>query len=140
MGLTGFALTMVACDLIFLSERLSQHPPATAVVGGGGSGSWPRLVSSRLCKVPHPVPARRAEGATQHRLVPDPVRGTVVTEIFRMRALERLGYQKIADRLNQDLGTYPPPIANQAEATIGLWTVQSVRGILENPKYTGYQV
>src|SRR2546421_979329 len=43
-------------------------------------------------KVPHPVPARRAEGGTKHRLVPDPVRGPVVTEIFRLRALDKLGY------------------------------------------------
>jgi len=91
-------------------------------------------------KVPHPVPARRAEGRTKHRLVPDPVRGPVVTEIFRLRALLRLSYQKIADRLNLDLVKYPPPVANREDATIGLWTVQSVRGILENPKYTGYQV
>ncbi|MGH1556458.1 recombinase family protein [Streptomyces sp. L7] len=91
-------------------------------------------------KVPHPVPARRAEGRTKHRLIPDPVCGPVVTEIFRLRALEKLGYQAIANRLNLDLAKYPPPVANRAEVTIGLWTVQSVRGILENPKYTGYQV
>ncbi|MFI9080771.1 recombinase family protein [Streptomyces sioyaensis] len=91
-------------------------------------------------KVPHPVPARRAEGRTKHRLVPDPDRGRVVTEIFRLRALEKLSYQAIADRLNLDLAKYPPPVANRDDATIGLWTVQSVRGILENPKYTGYQV
>ncbi len=91
-------------------------------------------------KVPHPVPARRAEGATKHRLIPDPVCGPVVTEIFRLLALERLSYRAIAERLNQDLAKCPPPMPTRAEATIGLWTVQAVRGILENPKYTGYQV
>ncbi|MFE9335536.1 recombinase family protein [Streptomyces sp. NPDC007063] len=91
-------------------------------------------------KFPHPVPARRAEGRTKHRLVPDPERGPVVTEIFRLRALERLGYRDIAQRLNADPVKYPPPVANRAEVTVGRWTVQSVRGILENPKYTGYQV
>lgn len=91
-------------------------------------------------KVPHPVPARRAEGATKHRLVPDPVCGPVVSEIFRLRALERLTYRAIALRLNEDLDKYPPPTANRADVTVGRWTVQSVRGILSNPKYTGYQV
>ncbi|MCX5431581.1 recombinase family protein [Streptomyces sp. NBC_00257] len=91
-------------------------------------------------KVPHPVPARRAEGRTKHRLVPDPVCGPVVTEIFRLRVLLRLAYRAIADRLNEDPGTYPPPVANRADASAGKWTVQAVRGILANPKYTGYQV
>jgi site-specific DNA recombinase len=31
---------------------------------------------------PHPVPARRAEGKTKTRLIPDQVRGPVVTKIF----------------------------------------------------------
>ncbi|MFF4521309.1 recombinase family protein [Streptomyces bluensis] len=57
-----------------------------------------------------------------------------------MRALERLGYRAIADRLNHDLDKCPPPAANRDDATVGHWTVQSVRGILTNPKYTGYQV
>jgi recombinase len=64
----------------------------------------------------------------------------VVTEIFRIRALERLGYRQIAERLNQDLIKYPPPVANHPDATVGSWTVQAICGILANPKYTGYQV
>ena len=49
-------------------------------------------------KIPHPVPARRAEGRTKHRLVPDPVRGPVVTRIYQLRAVDRLSYDGIADR------------------------------------------
>jgi hypothetical protein len=45
-------------------------------------------------RVPHPVPARREQGAGKHRLTPDPVCGPVVTEIFRMRVLERLSYSR----------------------------------------------
>jgi hypothetical protein len=60
-------------------------------------------------KVPHPVPARRAEGRTKHRLVPDPARGPVITRIFQLRVVERLGYDTIADRLNADPDRNPPP-------------------------------
>ena len=60
-------------------------------------------------KQPHPVPARRAEGKTKTRLIPDPARGPVVTTIFQWRALGQLGYDAIADRLNTDLSAYPPP-------------------------------
>ncbi|MGI8330343.1 hypothetical protein ACRYCC_10265 [Actinomadura scrupuli] len=54
-------------------------------------------------KRPHPVPARRAEGKTKTRPVPDAATGRVVTRIFHLRALDHLGYDDIADRLNTDL-------------------------------------
>ncbi|MCT2590544.1 recombinase family protein [Streptomyces sp. N2-109] len=68
------------------------------------------------------------------------MQGPAVTEIFRLRVLERLGYRQIAARLDREPVTYPAPIANRAGVSVGHWTVQAVRGILENPKYTGYQV
>nr|WP_237694868.1 recombinase family protein [Streptomyces sp. SID5468] len=91
-------------------------------------------------KVPHPVPARRAEGRTKHRLVADPVRGPVVTEIFCLRALAKLSYRAITERLSLDPHRYPPPEPTRRDAAVGQWTESAVRGILENPKYTGYQV
>lgn len=60
-------------------------------------------------KVPHPVPAKATEGKTKTRLVPDPVRGPVVTQIFTWRVVGKLGYGDIADRLNADTDRYPPP-------------------------------
>jgi len=63
-------------------------------------------------KIPHPVPARRAEGRTKSRLVPDPARARVVHEIFTWRTVDRLGYAEIAKRLNSDLERYPPPISS----------------------------
>src|SRR4029453_12703387 len=45
---------------------------------------------------PHPVKAKREDGKVKTRLVPDPARGPVVTQIFLWRALERLGAQDIA--------------------------------------------
>jgi DNA invertase Pin-like site-specific DNA recombinase len=91
-------------------------------------------------KVAHPVPARRAEGGTKHRLVPDPLRASTVTRIFQLRALERMGCTGIADRLNLNLANHPVPEPTRAWAACGRWTTGAVREILRNPKYTGYQV
>jgi site-specific DNA recombinase len=90
----------------------------------------------------HPVAAKAAEGKVKRRLVPDPVQGPVVTTIFQWRALERLSYQAIADRLNTDPGRYPPPepIPGQRRRRVGAWTLSSVREVLDNPKHTGYMV
>ncbi|WP_326672489.1 recombinase family protein [Streptomyces sp. NBC_01257] len=91
-------------------------------------------------RVPHPVPARRAEGRTKHRLTPDPSRAPAVTHIFQLRGLDKLGYDAIADRLNLDLAAYPPPEPARPGMALGRWSGSSVREILKNPKYTGYQV
>lgn len=91
-------------------------------------------------KLPHPVPARRAEGDTKTRLVIDPVRAPIVAQMFQWRVGQRMSFQAIADRLNRDLNSYPPPDCNNAAARRGEWTRANVEGILRNPKYTGYMV
>jgi site-specific DNA recombinase len=90
----------------------------------------------------HPVKAKAQEGKVKHRLIPDPVRGPAVTQIFTWRALERLSYQQIADRLNTDPDRYPPPdpILGEGRRRVGAWTYGSVREVLDNPKHTGYMV
>jgi site-specific DNA recombinase len=98
------------------------------------------LYGYKAQKVPHPVPAKRAEGRTKHRLIPDEVRGPVVTNIFRLRVGERLGYDEIAGHLNLDLERFPPPVPPDPSRARGLWTWSSVRDVLHNPKYTGYMV
>jgi site-specific DNA recombinase len=94
----------------------------------------------RAEKVAHPVPARRAEGGTKHRLIPDPERAPAVTRIYQLRATERLGYDAIAERLNADPAANPPPQPTRPGSALGRWTGGAVREILRNPKYTGYQV
>lgn len=91
-------------------------------------------------KLPHPVAARRAEGASKHKLAPDPICGPVVTHIFALRIGERLGYTALASRLNLDLDRFPPPTPVSLTRAVGRWTGSSVREIIKNPKYTGYMV
>jgi site-specific DNA recombinase len=92
----------------------------------------------KALKIPHPVPARRAEGAAKHNLMPDPMHGPVVTVIFAWRVEERLGYKAIADRLNTDPDPDldPPPSPVNPSRAVGRWTHSSVREVLTNPKHT----
>jgi len=91
-------------------------------------------------RIPHPVPAKRAEGKTKTRLLPDPQRAPTVAQIFAWRLSERLGYRSIAKRLNRDPDHWPPPVPNRPGTALGGWTASAVADILRNPKYTGYMV
>jgi site-specific DNA recombinase len=87
----------------------------------------------RAQRLPHPIPAKRAEGKTKTRLLVDPDRAPVVAEIFRLRVAEQLGAGAIASRLNADPDRYPPPER-------GSWNPASVQRMLRNPKYTGHMI
>ncbi|WP_239341382.1 recombinase family protein, partial [Frankia sp. CiP3] len=54
----------------------------------------------RAKRIPHPVPAKRAEGLHKTRLVLDPARAPAVAMIFEWRVAARVSCQEIADRLN----------------------------------------
>jgi site-specific DNA recombinase len=88
----------------------------------------------------HPNPSKAEKGKTKTLLIPDPVRGPVVTQIAMWRYHEGLGCDTIADRLNADLTTYPPPEPPGKKRARGAWGKTSVYEILCNPKYTGHQV
>ncbi|MQA02173.1 MAG: recombinase [Streptosporangiales bacterium] len=88
----------------------------------------------------HPNPSRADKGNTKTRLEPDGRKGETVTQIAMWRYHEQLGYGTIADRLNDDLETYPPPEPTRKTRARGAWSKTTVSEILRNPKYTGYQV
>ena len=82
----------------------------------------------------HPAALKAAQGMTRTRLVPDPERGPVITQIFDWRVNQRLSVPTITWQLNSDPAAYPPP------GNAPGWTETSVTAILRNPKYTGYMV
>ncbi|HEY8980845.1 MAG TPA: recombinase family protein, partial [Streptomyces sp.] len=89
----------------------------------------------------HPNPLKAARGATKTRLEPDGLLGETATAIGFWRYTERLGYDSIVDRLNDDLDGHPPPEPpGGPERARGAWSKSAVYEILRNPKYTGYQV
>jgi site-specific DNA recombinase len=90
--------------------------------------------------IPHPVPARRAEGKHKTRLTINENEAAAVRAIFDLRIGERLGYRQIAEHLNGDLALYPPPVPTDPARALGRWSGSSVREILHNPKYTGHMV
>jgi site-specific DNA recombinase len=84
-------------------------------------------------RLPHPNPAKAAQGRTKTRLALDPVRAPVVAQMFTWRTVDKLGVTTICHRLNQEPGRFPPPQP-------GGWITTTVYAILANPKYTGFMV
>jgi site-specific DNA recombinase len=107
-------------------QGLLEHSEAGYNVGAAPYGYT-------LARIPHPDPVRASQGHFKSRLILDPVRASVVTQIFTWRVGARLGMTTIAARLNADPACYPPPSG-------GRWSTQGVSVILRNPKYTGHMV
>jgi site-specific DNA recombinase len=84
-------------------------------------------------RIPHPAPAKAAQGRTKSRLVLDPDRAPVVGQIYTWRTVDRLSVRAITARLNAD------PACTAPDGKPG-WTVPGVAKILANPKYTGHMV
>jgi site-specific DNA recombinase len=107
-------------------QGLREHTLAGWNIGRPPYGYAPQ-------RIPHPVPAKAAQGRTKTRLVLDPVPAEAVAQIFTWRSRDKTGAITIAHRLNADHDAYPPPKGDT-------WTVNSVYAILQNPKYTGHMV
>lgn len=80
------------------------------------------------------------KGLTKTRLEPDGLKGETMTLAAKWRYNEKLGFDTIAERLNQDLDLYPPPEPPGAVRARGAWSKSTIADMLANPKYTGYQV
>jgi DNA invertase Pin-like site-specific DNA recombinase len=118
--------------------ELSWGGLCTHVREGWNIGKPPYGYRSKTYR--HPNTAKAERGHTKTRLEPDGIRGETVTQIALWRYHEGLGYDTIAERLNQDLTKYPPPEPPGKERARGAWGKTSVYEILKNPKSTGYQV
>ncbi|MFI7337218.1 recombinase family protein [Streptomyces sp. NPDC050085] len=105
---------------------------------GWNIGKPPYGYAAKKYRNPNPVKADK--GAMKSRLVPDGLRAVTVTQIANWRYYQALGYGEIADLLNADLELYPPPQPPGCVRARGVWGRSTVYEILNNPKYTGYQV
>jgi site-specific DNA recombinase len=85
-------------------------------------------------RIPHPAPAKAAQGRTKSRLVLDPYRAPVVAQIFGWRVDLKLSIPSITDQLNADPAAYPAPGGKPG------WTQRGVAALLSNPKYSGHMV
>jgi site-specific DNA recombinase len=88
----------------------------------------------------HPNPHKRKRGLVRHTLDLDPVRAPVVRRIFDEYLYGTRGFNEIRDLLNSDPDRFPPPTPPNPARALGVWSKSSIREILHNPKYTGYQV
>jgi len=88
----------------------------------------------RADRIPHPAPAKAAQGRTKSRLALDPAHVGVVAQIYTWRVDDKLSIRAITGRLNADPAAYPAPDGKPG------WHQPSVAHILANPKYTGYMV
>nr|WP_225858963.1 recombinase family protein [Streptomyces albicerus] len=121
--------------------RVRTAMAAQARVEGRFLGGRPlygyRLVDAGL----HPDPAKAADGKRLHRLVPDGVTAWVVRRIFA-EYLAGFGIFAIAQRLTNDGIPCPSahdPQRNRHRCGVA-WSKSAARAILQNPRYTGYQV
>ncbi|MGM1061368.1 recombinase family protein [Saccharothrix sp. Mg75] len=90
---------------------------------------------------PHPIPSHAQAGRRLRRLEPDPVAAPHVRWMFAQR-LGGVSLESIVAALNDK--KVPCPAEHDADRNRhrirGLWTVQTVATILNNPRYTGWQV
>jgi site-specific DNA recombinase len=85
-------------------------------------------------RIPHPAPAKAAQGRTKSRLILDPLRAPIVAQVFDWRVNGKLSIPTITARLNADPAAYPAPDGKPG------WTKRGVVALLANPKYTGHMV
>lgn len=116
----------------YRAQQISLDTHASTTSSDGGSAPAPRGGGHRG--------KNRTGPRTKTKLVPDPVEAAVVAMVYQWRLDERLGYRAIAERLNLDPASNPPPTPVDPARRVGRWTISNVRELLTQPKYTGYMV
>lgn len=117
-------------ELTARSQR-TKHADACA-------GWWTGLAPygyRRITQRTHDTGGRRR---TRHLLSLEPHRAPVVPTIYGWYLTDQLSVELIAQRLAADPGHYPLPLDHNGRSRA--WTTSIVRGVLDNPAYTGYTV
>ncbi len=126
-----------------IKTRVRSAMAAQTAIEGRFLGGRPPY-GYRLVDVgPHPNPGKSAQGITIKRLEPNPTTAPVVRRVFH-EFLNGYGLHAIAQRLTSDGIPSPSatdPVRNRHRLADGpAWKFTSIRAILKNPRYTGYQV
>jgi site-specific DNA recombinase len=92
---------------------------------------------------PHPNPGKAAIGQRVHVLEPDPETAPNVARIFT-DFIGGAGLYSIAKSLTRDAilspSAHDPARNRHRTSSKGVWSKVAVRAILQNPRYTGFQV
>ncbi|NOY56438.1 MAG: recombinase family protein [Actinobacteria bacterium] len=124
-----------------IKTRVRTAMAAQAAIEGRFLGGRPPYGYQLADAGPHPNPAKAAAGQTLKKLEPNPLTAPVVERIFT-QFLTGKGIHAIArDLTGEDI---PCPSAADPERNrhrlAATWQPTAVRAILDNPRYTGYQV
>jgi site-specific DNA recombinase len=124
-----------------IKTRVRSAMGAQAATQGRYLGGRPPYGYRLADAGPHPNPEKRALGARLHRLEADPETAPIIQRIFR-EFLAGHGYYAIAESLSTD--DVPSPSAHDRARNPHRpgrsWGKSSVRAILTNPRYTGFEV
>ncbi|HJQ90470.1 MAG TPA: recombinase family protein [Acidimicrobiia bacterium] len=126
-----------------IKTRVRSAMAAQAAMEGRFLGGRPPYGYQLVDAGPHPNQAKAAAGQRAKQLEPNPATAPVVRRIFR-EFLGGRGLRAIANGLTAE-GILSPsasdPDRNRHRLANGPeWRFTAVRSILENPRYTGYQV
>jgi site-specific DNA recombinase len=126
-----------------IKTRVRSSMAAQAGVEGRFLGGRPPYGYALADAGPHPNPSKAAIGQRLHVLAPDPLASPVVQRIFDEFVHGR-GLHAIAEALTKE--GIPSPSAHDPKrnphraGSGGAWSKVAIRAILQNPRYTGYQV
>jgi len=110
-------------------KRSTDAMKENAMLGNHNGGTCP--YGYMFEEFEHSNPSKRRAGLTKKRLIIDPETAPIVRDIFKNYCFDNMGLREIRDDLNRR------GVPSPGE---GAWARSSIRAMLYNPKYTGYQV